>query len=204
MKRTVSSHDPVFQDEQFAARYLKKHRSMADKFGREYARKLRAQGFKKGKIIDVGCGFGGTALALAGSFPAAEIVGIDLSDPLLTAAKQSVRDRGGEGRICFKKADVQNIPYDDDSFDAALNINMVHLVEAPLYMLDEIERVLKPGGLLFIADLRRSWLGLVEKEIQSALTLKEAKNLFDRSCLRKGEFSSDILWWRFESTPDVQ
>jgi hypothetical protein len=66
-------------------------------------------------------------------------------------------------------------------------------------MLNEIERVLVPGGYLFIADLRRSWLGLFEKEIRSALTLGEAKELFGQSQLREGTFSWGLLWWRCEA-----
>jgi ubiquinone/menaquinone biosynthesis C-methylase UbiE len=76
---------------------------------------------------------------------------------------------------------------------------MVHLVEDPVQMLNEIERVLAPKGFLFIADLRRSWLGLIEKEIKSALTLGEAKELFRQSKLREGVFSSSNIWWRFET-----
>ena len=93
---------------------------------------------------------------------------------------------------------VERIPYGDDSFDVVLNINMVHLVEDPIQMLNEIERVLTPEGFLFIADLRRSWLGLIEKGIKSALTLGEVKELFRRSKLREGVFSSSNIWWRFE------
>ena len=99
----------------------------------------------------------------------------------------------------FEKADVQQIPYDDNSFDVVLNLNMVHLVEKPIEMLDEIERVLKPDGSLFIVDLRRSWAGIIEKEMKSSLTLEEAKELLGRSKLRDGVFSRSFLWWRFET-----
>ena len=66
-------------------------------------------------------------------------------------------------------------------------------------MLDELERVLKPGGYLFVADIRRSWVGLLDKVFKSALTLDEAKALFRKSKLRDGVFSSALLWWRFEA-----
>jgi len=62
-----------------------------------------------------------------------------------------------------------------------------------------MERVLVSDGSLFVADLRRSWLGLIGKEIRSALTLEEAKGLFRQSRLRVGSFSSSLLWWRFET-----
>ena len=76
---------------------------------------------------------------------------------------------------------------------------MVHLVEDPVGMLNEIERVLAPDGSLFVADLRRSWAGLFEREVKSALTLEEARDLFGKSNLRGGTFSRSFLWWRFEA-----
>jgi len=101
-------------------------------------------------------------------------------------------------RARFKKGDVQQITYGDNTFDVVLNINMVHLVKDPVKMLNELERVLVPEGILFIADIRRSWVGLFETEFRSALTLDEAKELFNRSKLRDGIFSSSFLWWKFE------
>ena len=79
MKRAPLTHDMVFAGE-FAAEYARKHRGIAEKFGRECAQKLAARGFRDGKIIDVGCGFGATAIVLAQRFPDSEIVGIDLFD----------------------------------------------------------------------------------------------------------------------------
>jgi ubiquinone/menaquinone biosynthesis C-methylase UbiE len=199
MKRAELTHTRVFSDERQAENYAKGHKVMAEKFGREYADKLSALGFQEGRIIDVGCGFGATDLVLGERFVKSEITGIDLSDPLLHLAKQGAVAAGLAGRVGFEKADVQQIPYENDTFDVVINTNMVHLVEDPLRMLNEIERVLAPGGHLFIADLRRSWLGLIETEIRSALTLEEANELFARSALRGGTFRSGLLWWRFEA-----
>ena len=75
---------------------------------------------------------------------------------------------------------------------------MVHLVEEPIKMLNEIERILLPEGHLFIADLMRSWLGLLEEEIKAGLTLGEARRLFAQSELRSGDFSWSLIWWKFE------
>ena len=199
MKRSALTHEIVFSDEDYANDYAKKHKKMAHKFGQEYSGKLTSSGFKKGKIIDVGCGFGGTAIVLAKDFPESEVFGIDLSEPLLSLANQKAQAVNLNKRLKFEMVNVERIPYGDDSFDVVLNINMVHLVEDPIQMLNEIERVLAPEGFLFIADLRRSWLGLIEKEIKSALTLGEAKELFRRSKLREGVFSSSNIWWRFET-----
>jgi ubiquinone/menaquinone biosynthesis C-methylase UbiE len=199
MNRAPLTHERIFRDEAFAESYARRHQRMAEKFGHECAEKLSSRGFRNGRILDAGCGFGGTAMVLAKRFPEAEIVGIDLSEPLLHLANQNAQAAKLERRAKFEIGDVEKIKYANHSFDAVLNINMVHIVEDPVQMLDEIERVLVPEGFLFIADLRRSWLGFIEKEIKSAMTFDEAKDLFSRSKLRKGNFSSNALWWRFET-----
>lgn len=198
MKRELLTHERVFSSEEYAQSYAQQHWKMAEKFGHEYAGKLSAQGFQRGKIIDVGCGFGATNLVLAERFVESEIVGIDLSEPLLELAREAAADANLGGRIRFEIADVHQIPYPEDTFDVVLNINMVHLVEDPVSMLNEIERILVPGGHLLIADLRRSWLGLLEGEIKAGMTIGEARKLFNQSNLRPGNFSWGFLWWRFE------
>jgi ubiquinone/menaquinone biosynthesis C-methylase UbiE len=198
MKRSELTHARVFTEPAQAQKYAKDHRGMAEKFGREYAGKLAKHGFQSGKIIDIGCGFGATGIVLAQSFPECQVVGIDLSEPLIQMANHSAEEAGLGERVRFEKADAQRIPYEDGAFDVVINANMVHLVGDAVTMLDEIERVLAPSGRLFIADLKRSWLGVIENEIRAALTLDEAKELFARSKLRQGQFSSDLLWWRFE------
>lgn len=199
MKRSQIEHEGIFNDEAFAEKYARGHKKMAEKLGQEYAQKLTARGFQRGRIIDLGCGFGGTNLVLAQRFVDSEVVGIDLSDPLLRMANQAAEAANLGERVRFEKGDVQQIPYEDDTFDVAINANMVHLVEDPIRMLNEIERILTPGGFLFIADLRRSWLGLFEKEIRASLTLDEAKELLQSSNLRQGILSKDLIWWRFEA-----
>jgi ubiquinone/menaquinone biosynthesis C-methylase UbiE len=199
MKRTPLTHERVFDDEDFAATYARKHKKMVEKFGDEYSAKLVSRGFKGGRIIDVGCGPGGTAIVLANHFPQAEVYGIDLSEPLLNLAKVSTRLSDLHERVRFESADVHKIPYEDSSFDVVLSVNMVHLVEDPVQMLNEMERILAPNGMVFVADLRRSWLGLIEKEIKHAFTVDEARSLFRQSTMRQGVFSSTMLWWRFET-----
>jgi len=199
LKRKPVSHERVFSSKDYAENYAKQHWKMAEKFGQDYGQKLAAQKFSGGKIIDVGCGFGATNLALAQRFPDSDILGIDLSEPLLDIAVEAAKEANLSGRVRFEPADVQQIPYPENTFDVAININMLHLVDDPIRMLNEIERVLVPGGYLFISDLRRSLLGYVEDEIRSALTIPEAKSLFEESELRQGNFRWGLLWWNFEA-----
>jgi ubiquinone/menaquinone biosynthesis C-methylase UbiE len=202
MSRKPITHGGVFNDEAFARTYAEQHWKMAEGFGKAYGKKLKKAGFRRGRVLDAGCGFGATLLALADQFPQGEFVGIDLSEPLLDMAREKAEVRGVGDRVTFQKADVLEFPFDDDSFDVLVNLNMVHLVEDPSRMLGEAERVLRPHGFLFVADLRRSFLGVFEKEIRSALSSSEAKDLIRNTSLRRGTFSSGLIWWRYDLLPE--
>jgi hypothetical protein len=75
----------------------------------------------------------------------------------------------------------------------AINTNIVHFVDDPVQMLNEIERILVPDGCLFTADVKRSWIGFFDRTFKSALTLDEARGLIGQSSLREGSFSSGLL-----------
>ena len=199
MKRAPLTHDGVFADPAFARHYARKHSRMGERLGMDYAKKLVGSGFSGGRIVDVGCGPGATALVLARAFPDAEVLGIDLSKPLLDLARETAGGADLEGRVQFERADVQAMPLEEDAFDLVINANMVHLVDDPVAMLNEIERVLKPAGHLLISDLKRSWMAVFEREIRSALTVDEARALFSQSNLREGQFRSGMIWWHFEA-----
>jgi ubiquinone/menaquinone biosynthesis C-methylase UbiE len=199
MNRKPSTHNAIFDDSAFASKYAEKHQKMAQNLGKKYVQKLQKIGFKTGTLLDMGCGFGGTLLFIAEQFPGATCTGIDLSEPLLNMAVANCGEMGLSDRVGFKKMDVLKLEYENKSFDAVINLNMVHLVSDPLMMLNELARVIKPEGYYFIADLRRSWLGLIEKEIKSAYSIKEASEVLKKSNLSDGKILKDILWWYYES-----
>ncbi len=187
-----------FNDKNFAELYVKKHKRLLEKLGYAYAQKLKTLGFGGGKILDAGCGSGTMCLVLSEEFPDCEVMGIDLSKPLLDYARSSVSGELSGNRVTFEEENVEKMGLEDNSFDVVLNVNMVHWVSHPISMLNEIERVLKPEGFLFVKDLRRSWLGVFEKEINKAFTYAQAKKVIGDSELREGDFSSSLLWWNFE------
>lgn len=90
------------------------------------------------RILDLGTGTGEAALFLAREFPHARVRGIDLSEGMIRAAKAKV-GLDPDGRIAFRVADAGALPYDDDSFDLVVGVNV------PPYFA-EVARVLRPDG----------------------------------------------------------
>lgn len=81
----------------------------------------------------------------------------------------------------------------NEPFHAVVSLNTLHVVDNPVAMLDEIERVLAPKGVLVLVDNRRTWLGLVMSPLRRAYTTAEAKEWLGRSKLRPWKLHSRLL-----------
>ncbi len=199
MKRKINLINRRFDNPEFAKKYAARHSKMSIKFAGKIAALLSMNNFDCGRILDSGCGSGLTIIQLAKKFPDSKFYGIDLSGPLLEIANNMIRRENLTEKVKFFREDVYLMPFKENYFDAVININMVHLVDNPVFMLNEIKRVLKTDGLFFITDLRKSLLGFLEKEIKSSLTVKEARQVIAKSNLLTGKFSSDLIWWRYQN-----
>lgn len=109
----------------------------------------------QGRAVDLGCGPGYLVLELARQAPALHVTGMDLSEEMLAKAETTARRAGLEGRVSFAKGDVQRIPFADGSVDLVVSTLSLHHWSDPVAALDEVARVLRPGGSFLIADLRR-------------------------------------------------
>ncbi len=104
------------------------------------------------KVLDVGCGQGRLAghLAQMGFV----VFGTDTSTAMLEQARQNVQ--GCEFRECCSI----RLTYDDGTFDVAIAVTLLTSIPFDLeqrQIMNEIRRVLKPGGCLFISDLPLQW-----------------------------------------------
>lgn len=103
----------------------------------------------KGKTaIDVGCGSGRYTFALA-KLKCKEVIGIDHGDRGLAVAKKIV-DRTHIQNISFQKADVLDIPFDDESFDFVFCHGVLHHTEDMERGLSEVVRVAKTGSTIWL------------------------------------------------------
>jgi len=126
---------------------------------------------KPTKVLDVGCGIGGTSRYIAKRFPEAEVTGITISQEQQRRATALATERG-ISNAKFELVDALNMSYPDNSFDLVWGCESgEHMPDKEKYV-QEMARVLKPGGRLVIA----TWCQRDLKEGQE-FTPKERKTL---------------------------
>jgi demethylmenaquinone methyltransferase / 2-methoxy-6-polyprenyl-1,4-benzoquinol methylase len=101
--------------------------------------------FRTRRILDVATGTAGVAIALAQATEA-EIVGVDLSEPMLEIGRQKVYDAGLDQRIHLQRARAEQLPFPSASFDAVTFTYLLRYVADPGATLIELARVLQPAG----------------------------------------------------------
>ncbi len=101
-----------------------------------------------GRILDVGCGEGGLVRFLTRE--GADVVGLECSEHQLQRAKAAAK-AGGESYV-FGRG--ESLPFEGASFDAVVFSNSLHHVDPDSMdrALDEAGRILRPGGLLYVAE----------------------------------------------------
>ena len=95
------------------------------------------------RVLDLGTGTGVVALALAGRYPEAAILGIDLSPGMIDEARRKVPSELA-GRVSFEVGDASALGSPDAAFDLVVLSNMI-----PFF--DELARVVAPGGTLVLS-----------------------------------------------------
>ncbi len=122
---------------------------------RWYIARRAARMMPQGKAADLGCGPGLLVIDLAHQAPDLHITGVDLSDEMLAEAAGITRRTGLEQRTAFKKGNVAQLPFPDQTLDLVVSTLSLHHWGDPVTVCDEITRVLRPGGAFVIFDLRR-------------------------------------------------
>jgi SAM-dependent methyltransferase len=100
-----------------------------------------------GRLLDVGCGTGALASAMAARWPARPIAGIDIAPPYIAFAKSHTRF----ANLMFEEGDAAKLPYPDASFAGAAAQLVLNFVPDPVAALKEMRRVTAPGGRLVAA-----------------------------------------------------
>jgi SAM-dependent methyltransferase len=101
-------------------------------------------------VADLGCGSGHATARL--SPYVRQVIGVDQSAAMLTAARKRT---AGLANVELRRGELEALPLEDGSVDAALLLLALTYVPEPRRVLDELARVLKPGGRAVVVDLLR-------------------------------------------------
>ena len=120
-----------------------------------------------GTLLDVACGPGAVSAALA---PKAEsVTAFDATPAMLEKARERC-EAAGLVNVTFEQGAAESMPFADGAFDGAVTRLALHHFVDPTVVLKEIRRVLRPGGVLVIADVVVSE-DAAEADLQNAIEI---------------------------------
>lgn len=167
-----------------------------------------------GKVLDVGTGPGFVAMEVARLLQGTgcEVVGMDLSQAMLTIAAENAAKHGLNGMLTWREGDAKAMPFGDGEFDLIVCNDSLHHWEDPLPVFDEMARVLKENGKCIVHDSKRlqKWVArLVSRligwmipadfrvhywnSIQSSYTPEEVQSVLERSKLQSWCIVEDFM-----------
>ena len=161
-----------------------------------------AAGLRRGaRVLEVGCGRGAGLNLLARSHPRLNFVGLDIAPAQIECAKSM---KNAPRNTEWVVGSALDLPFEDGSFDAVINIESSHCYPDFRKFIAEVERVLKPGGIFSITDMRWKKDGLFYYLIggmpavqQSLAALRES----GLKLLERTDVSRNVLDSRRACTP---
>jgi ubiquinone/menaquinone biosynthesis C-methylase UbiE len=97
------------------------------------------------EVLEVGCGIGDGSVYIAKKYNC-RVAAVDISEKMLSWAAQRAGREGVGDRITFQKADIRELPFEDNRFDAVIVESVMAFVEDKMSAIRELIRVTRPGG----------------------------------------------------------
>lgn len=157
-------------------------------------------------ILDAGCGTGNYAIKL---FTAGfNVIGIDYAKGMINQANKKLRAHKTNSIEFHCLSLTHKLPYDDNFFDNVIMISVLQTVSKPIFALNEIQRILKPGGNLILAHFPKSEYHKLSlsSEVELKLATSKGHGLLSKVLLyiksfveRKGATN----YWTFEELVEI-
>lgn len=135
-------------------------------------------GIYKGLALEIGPGPGYLGLEWLKYTEGTTLKGLDISKDMIAIAEVNAKEYGLSERVEYVHSSSDRMPFEDETFDAVFTNGSIHEWSKPKDTFNEIWRVLKRGGKVFISDLRRDlfpliklflWISTKPKEIRPGL-----------------------------------
>lgn len=129
--------------------------SRADIFQRHYERIAQdvLNYCTEGRVLDIGTGPGWLLEKLYRASPKFKLTGLDISRSMVEKARKNMKNIGLSDVIDVQEGKAAKIPFADHTFDVIISTGSLHHWKEPIAGLNEIYRVLKPGGYALIYDI---------------------------------------------------
>lgn len=126
-----------------------------DELDNAFVREIISLGVTAGLALDIGTGPGSIPVKVARECPGLRFVGADLSLFMLGAARRGSAGQGINSRVDFVLAGASRLCFASATFDLVISNSLLHHLIDPVSAFNEMARVTKPGGTVFLRDLRR-------------------------------------------------
>lgn len=167
------------------------------------ARQLRTMGGDqpRARVLEVGCGNGAGIDLLFDMFGVDRVHGFDIDERVVNLARAKHRHRSEKVKIWV--GDVANIPAEDAAYDAVFDFGVLHHTIDWRAALQEIHRVLKPGGRIYIEEITRKfivhpiWRTLLDHPQEDRFDLHDLTGALETAgfrIVRSREFGNLFIW----------
>ena len=156
-KPRVIETDQGIQGDFEVGAYDQMQRRFRDKGWMETKAIIKA-GLTTGTVLEVGPGPGYLGLEWLKQTNATRLTGLDISPDMIALARRNAAEYGLEERVEYIESSGAGMPFPDGGFDGVFSNGSLHEWADVAQTLSEMWRVLRPGGRLFLSDLRRDML----------------------------------------------
>ena len=208
-KPRVPETNHGIQGEITVAQYDQMQRGFRDKGWIETPSLLK-HGITNGQALEIGHGPGYLGLEWLKQTTDTRLVGLDISPDMQSLAGRNAQAYGLTDHTEYRLGSCDQLPFDDNTFEAVFTNGSLHEWANPCGAFDEIWRVLKPGGSYFISDLRRNMKGLMHAflwlsvrptamrpglgtSIGAAYTPAEILPMLAKTYLKEGKVTGNII-----------